>query len=245
MSLRQSGNQALTIRVMAAPWRGFLRMRVLSRLVSRPDQLGSTRSNRRSAVTLSRTTRSGVLALALLLLSSVAPVGAQEASPTASASPTVSLDMLASIPDTLAGLVPEVDIVRGAEHFDVFDLTIDADVAERAGIEAFLEALGAPVEDMTSVSAVAYDDDSFAFLAGLQIAGADQETLMQLYLTALIGSMISPYQELGEIGGKTATLVIDEGELDSAPVYVYGNGDTVWLIAAEEAVVEEVLRQLP
>jgi len=175
------------------------------------------------------------LLLGLVLLATGSPAAAQDANPTATATSGQAQDIADLLPVTLAGLVPEIEVIRGAENLDESD----------PFVESFLETLGVPVEAMTMVTAVADDGTSFAFLGGIQVAGADAETLLQLYLLSLMGSMTSPYQELGEIGGKTATMVMDGDEPNSAPLFVYANGDTVWLILAEQSVVEDVFEQLP
>ena len=183
------------------------------------------------------------------MLLSAAPVVAQDDSPVpeTSAVPAASgdTDIVEFIPETIGGMIPEVTVVRGREHFDGLDPEDDFDAQQIASLDDFVSTLGAGVEDMTSVSAVTVDGEALSFMAGIQVAGADPEGMLTYYIETLIAEMGQPYQELGEIGGKTATLVIDESFEDDLPMYVYGSGPRVWLIVADEAIVEELLANLP
>jgi hypothetical protein len=188
------------------------------------------------------------IAVAGLLLAP-APILAQDASPRPDAvarpSAAADVDIFELIPGTIGGLPPETSVVRGLEHFDGLDPEDELDAQQMASLQEFVATLGASIDDMTSISAVVVDGQSLSFVAGLQVAGAEPEALLTSYIETLIAEMGDPYQELGEIGGKTATLIIDGSFEDELPLYVYGSGPMVWLIVADEAVVEELLSQLP
>lgn len=158
---------------------------------------------------------------------------------------STDVDIVELIPESIGGVPPEISILRGIDHLDGLDPEDELDAEEIASLQGFVATLGADIEDMTSVSAVAVDGEALFFVAGIQVAGADPETLLAHYIETLIAEMGDPYQELGEIGGRTATLVIDEATEDRLPLYVYGSGSTVWLIVAGEAIVAELLSQLP
>jgi hypothetical protein len=189
----------------------------------------------------------GTIAACMLL--TAAPVVAQEDSPApgTSAAPAASdgTDIVDLIPETIGGMIPEISVVRGSEHFDGLDAEDDLDAQQIASLEEFVSTLGASVEDMTSISAVTIDGEALSFMAGIQVEGADPQGLLTFYIETLITEMGEPYQELGEIGGKTATLIIDEAFEDGPPLYVYGSGSRVWLIVADENTVEELLASLP
>jgi hypothetical protein len=188
-------------------------------------------------------------AAAASLLLTATPVLAQEVSPSpvasAASSAAADADIFELLPEMIGGVPPETSVLRGMDHLDGLDPEDDGDAQEIASLESFVAPLGAGIEDMTSVSAVAVDGEALAFVAGIQVAGADPESLLAHYIETLIAEMGSPYQELGEIAGKTATLVVDEASEDQLPLYVYGSGPRVWLIVAGEATVEELLSQLP
>jgi hypothetical protein len=194
-------------------------------------------------------TRLVVSTMAACMLLTAAPAVAQEDSPAPGTStvPAASddTDIVDLIPETIGGMIPEISIVRGSEHFDGLDLEDDLDAQQIASLEEFVSTLGASVEDMTSISAVTVEGEALSFMAGVQVEGADPEGLLTLYIETLITEMGQPYQELGEIGGKTATLIIDESLEDVPPLYVYGSGSRMWLIVADEDTVEELLVSLP
>jgi hypothetical protein len=186
------------------------------------------------------------LAAATMTLSA-APVVAQDEAPSSAAptAPVALVDIVDQLPTTLDGIAAETEVIRGLEHIDGFDPSVEADAEQIASLEEFVTSLGASVEDMTSASAVAIDGEELIFMAGIQVAGADPEAILESYIETLLGQMVEPSQELGEIGGKLAIRIVDQAFEDEQPVYVYGIGPVVWLLVASEPGIGELLEQLP
>jgi len=95
----------------------------------------------------------GTIAACMLL--TAAPVVAQEDSPvpgtSAAPAPSDGTDIVDLIPETISGMIPEISVVRGSEHFDGLDPEDDLDAQQIASLEEFVTTLGASVEDMTSI----------------------------------------------------------------------------------------------
>ncbi len=163
-----------------------------------------------------------------------------ESSPPASESgrPDLELDM----PTELGGLPSEIVMTRGEEHF----VNLGDDAPTRLALEGLLETAGAEVEDMVSGYALVLQDDFYAFVVALRIDGAAPGTVARAYMPILLGGLVEPTSMEEAVAGKDVTVIssLDEDGV-SLELYVYDEGDTVWMIQGPLDVVEATIEHLP
>jgi hypothetical protein len=188
----------------------------------------------------------GLLVVALMV--SGVPVWAQEesAAPLASAPasevPFDPDDLYLDMPYYLGGFEPDIVMTRGQEHF----ANLDANDQTRLELEGFLESVGADIDDMVSGYALVSQEDFFAFVVGLRVAGAVPGSLMPAYLPILYEDLEEPSSLAGNAGGRNVVVITSIGSADEfAELYVYDAGDTLWLLQGPVSVVEDTLENLP
>jgi len=171
---------------------------------------------------------------------------AAESLPTSTAaSPTPTAearDLYLEMPYYLGGYEPDVVMTRGAEHF----ANLSPEDERRVALEGFLERVGADVEDMVSGYALVSQDDLFSFVVAIRVMGAQPGTLLPAYLPILYGDLVDPSAAGGNAGGKDITVITsigDDGEV--VELYVYDQGDTLWVLHGPRDVVETTLEKLP
>lgn len=191
-----------------------------------------------------------VLVGALLMAS--APVAAQEASATPESSMAEATDpppgepgrrdLYLDMPYTMGGFEPAITMTRGEEHF----ADLDPDAETRAELERLLDAVGADLDDMTSGYALVSQEDFFAFVVAIRIDGIEPGSLLPAYLPMLYQDLVDPSGVPGTVGGKEVVVVSSVGSDDQVvPLYVYDEGDTVWMVQGPTDVVEITLENLP
>lgn len=192
-----------------------------------------------------RQARSLLLALAMALVaSSVAAEVPDTPEPTqvplmsASSRP----DLYQEMPHSLGGFEPDVVMIRGREHFE----GLAQDDPTRTALEGLLGTLGAEPDDMVSGYALVSGEGDFSFVVAIRIEGTTPGELLPAYLPILLGSLHEPTVRSGRGGGKEVTVVTSVGD-DGGPVdlYVYDEGDTLWMIEGGPDVVEDTLADLP
>ena len=199
------------------------------------------------------TIRPAVLTVACVLWMIAAPALAQADPDTASGSPAPAestapgarleaRDLMLDMPFYLGGFEPDIVVTRGAEHF----ASLDPDDPARVDLEAFLEAVGASVEDMDSGYALVSQDDFFAFVVAIRITGARPGTMLPAYLPILYGDLVDASGIEGEVSGKDVLVISSVGSDDEyVELFVYDQGDTIWLVQGPMDVVETTLDGLP
>jgi hypothetical protein len=176
-----------------------------------------------------------------------APAYAQEPPPagpsqvpttTESGRPDLYLDM----PYDIGGYEPEIVMTRGREH--LADLAADDPV--RVELTDLLDSLGAEVDDMVSGYALVSTDELFAFVVALRVDGVEPGTLGAAYLPILLSDLDGPTSTMVEIGGKDVTTITTIGENgEDVELYVYDEGDTIWIVQAPSDVAETTIETLP
>lgn len=156
----------------------------------------------------------------------------------ASGRPDLYLDM----PYNLGGFEPEVVMARGEEHF----AGLDPHDPTRQGLEGLLETLGADIDDMVSGYALVAQPDFFSFVVAIRIDGIDPGSLLPAYLPILYEDLEDPQSSFGRAAGKDVLIIDSIGEDDErVALYVYDEGDTIWMLQGPDDVVEIALSQLP
>jgi hypothetical protein len=173
------------------------------------------------------------------------PAQADRYTPSASASPGQPpghRDLLLDMPYYLGGFEPDIVMTRGAEHV----AALDPDDPTRMDLEAFLDAVGADIEDMDSGYALVSVDDFFAFVVAIRVAGVETGSLLPAYLPTLLGDLVDASSVTRNVSGKDVVVISSLGTDDEfVELFVYDQGDTVWMVQGPEDVIEVTLDGLP
>jgi hypothetical protein len=173
------------------------------------------------------------------------PAPADRSMPSASASPghpPGHPDLLLDMPYYLGGFEPDIVMTRGAEHV----ATLDADDPTRMDLEAFLDAVEADIEDMDSGYALVSLDDFFAFVVAIRVAGVEPGSLLPAYLPTLLDDLVDASSVTANVSGKDVVVISSVGaDYEYVDLYVYDQGDTIWMVQGPEDVVEVTLDGLP
>ena len=185
--------------------------------------------------------------VAALCVTLLAPAGmaAQPASPVPSGpgDETLALrDLYLDMPYYLGGYEPDIVITRGSEHLD----GLAPDDETRLGLEAFVESLGAGIEDMDSGYALVSTDDVFAFVVAIRVEGAPAGGLLPAYLPILLQDLVDPSTTTSTSGGKQVLVISSIGDGgEYVELSAYDQGDTIWLLQGPADIVEVALEGLP
>lgn len=173
------------------------------------------------------------------------PAPTETAEPVESPSPASrpgARDLMLDMPYYLGGFEPDIVVARGAEHF----ASLGSDDPVRADLEAFLRAVGAGVEDMDSGYALVSQEDFFAFVVAIRVSGAKPGSMLPAYLPILYGDLVDASGIAGEVGGKDVLVISSVGSNDEfVELFVYDQGDTIWMVQGPMDVVETTLDGLP
>lgn len=192
-----------------------------------------------------------VLSLSVLpSLAQAEPDPAQEPSPEPSAvatdlpalTPSGRPDLYLDMPYHIGGFEPAIVMTRGDEHW----AGLAEDSLTRLQLEGLLETVGADVGDMVSGYALVSQEDLFAFVVGLRIDGVEPGSVAPAYMPLLIGNLVDPTTSEAELGGKEVTVISSLGEGDDyVELYVYDEGDTIWMVQAPQDLAESTMADLP
>jgi len=152
-------------------------------------------------------------------------------------------DLAARFPQTIAGGAVEVQTVRAIDFLQFFE----DDPEQRAEFDAFISAVGVPVEAISIGTGSFTYEGSSEQLQALRAAGADGARL----LNALVGFTKQTGDDppsavqttTGTIGGKPVTILTIPDDTTS---YLYGAGDIVWLFESDDpALADQVMGAIP
>lgn len=185
--------------------------------------------------------------LVLLALPLAGSALAQESEPSPAASePAQARDIVDALPRQMGGFEPEYVVTRGREHIANLQPDDPVDARTSAELQALLDETGVTIEDMTSAYALVSQSDFFSFVVAVRLDGAQPGSVLPAYLPILMGDLIEPSAEEGVFGGKPVTIILSEGtDREIVPLYVYANGDTVWILQGPDDVVAFALEDLP
>ncbi len=192
------------------------------------------------------------LTVSLLLLVSVLPASVVAQEPSAEPSPAAPVEPSAGsggemvFPSTLAGAELEVLTYSGPEWLTEFGGDDAGNEEFVAGTEALLQSLGRDVDDLTVKSALAEPTPGTqAVILGLQVEGASARDFAPDAVELLLGDVNEPRFVLRPLGSRWVLRVEDAAVPGVYPRTVYLDGDTAWIIGADEGYVSELLDQLP
>jgi hypothetical protein len=159
-------------------------------------------------------------------------------------SPASAAGIADLLPQEIGGVTTETGVTRGEELFASYDPDDPDDAAEIERMLQFVDEAGSSVDGTTRVTATAFDDTYFASFFGMHLLGASEETLLPLFLAQVAEDIGDPIQETVDLGSKSATKLYREEAPDQA-VYVYGSGESLWLLNGPEDDLAAFLATLP
>ena len=100
-----------------------------------------------------------------------------------------------------------------------------------ADFEALLDGLGVSLDEVTLVSASAFDEQGGVIAFGMQVAGVDADSFLEPWtLLYSSGEYEDPQLEETDLGGTPVTSITDAASIFAEPLYAYASGDVVWLL---------------
>lgn len=191
------------------------------------------------------------IGLAVVLAAGAVPAFAQEAEEASSSAKPTQVpvttesgrpDLYLDMPYYIGGFEPDIVMIRGEEHWT----GLAPDDPTRVELEAFLEVVGADPADMVSGYALVSQEDFFAFVVGIRVDGVEPGTLLPAYLPILLEDLEDPTTGVDRIAGRDVTVVNSVGEDgEYVELYLYDQGDTVWMVQGPSGVFDLTLEDLP
>ena len=168
---------------------------------------------------------------------SAAPSAAPSATPEPSVDRHAAPDLEALLADEIGGVALSKVSLSGA------DFVAGGTAAGQAQLTTLLEQLGRTAADLTV--AEAHDPGGrLVFQEGLfRVVGADPRQLLDLWVTAQQAATGNRIQvATTTVAGRELTHLIDPSVQVRGNTYVFADGDTLWLILADDtALLEEAL----
>ena len=187
------------------------------------------------------------LIIAGLTLAVAAPALAQDESPEPDAAVVAADGDLASqLPAEVRGLPLEPQTFSGSAILENADMSDPEQAQDVADFQALLDGLGVGLDDVTLVSASAFDEQGGVLAFGMQVAGSDADSFVEPWaLLYSSGEYEDPQLEETELGGTPVSSITDAASDYAPPSYAYASGDVVWLLLGDEADIIAVLEALP
>lgn len=188
-------------------------------------------------------------AAVLALLATCLPAVVVAQDPTvAPSAPPVAAETTAgpAFPTTLGGADLDVQTYSGEQWLAQFSDGTAENEAFAADTAALLESLGKGIDDLTVISALAEPTPGTpAVVLALQVEGAEARDFATDAVGLLLGDVTEPGFALRPVGSRWVLRVVDSAVPGVYPRTVYLEGDTAWIIGADEGYVVELLDQLP
>jgi hypothetical protein len=163
-----------------------------------------------------------------------------------SAPPSTGPD-LPAFPTTLAGADLDVRTYSGAEWLaGSGDTGTPEDAAYAEATQALLASLDRDLDDLVVRSALAQPSEgNQAVIVALRIAGVPASDFVEEAVRILLTDVAEPGFVLRPLGSRWVLRVTDQAIPGVYPRTVFIDGDTAWIVGADEPYVEELLEQLP
>ena len=187
-----------------------------------------------------------LVALALPAAALALPAAALAQAPSASPAAGPTDTDLPAFPTTLAGVDLDVRTYSGSEWLAESSVGTPEDAAYADATRALLDSLGKDIDDLVVRSALAEPTEgSQAIIVALRIAGVEARDFVEQAVRILLSDVEDPGFVLRPLGSRWVLRVTDEAIPGVYPRTVYVDGDTAWIIGADEPYVVELLEQLP
>jgi hypothetical protein len=145
-------------------------------------------------------------------------------------------ELAARFPDTVGGEPLTVQSFRG----DVF-MTGSPDPS----FEAFLDSVGAELEDVSVAFGGLTSGDSVLSVGAFRVAGADEDELETEFLAATEAEGDIGGTERRSLGGKDVWTATDPTGEAAGSMFIYVKDDTVYFLTGSEEQAAEILAALP
>lgn len=146
-------------------------------------------------------------------------------------------ELASRFPDTVGGQPLQVQSFRG----DTFMSAGGADPA----FEAFLDSIGAELEDVSVAFGGAASGDSFLSVGAFRVLGASEDELEREFIAASEESGDITGLEQATVGGKDIWTATDPSGETTTSVYLYAKDDTLYFLTGGEEEIAEILEALP
>ena len=147
-------------------------------------------------------------------------------------------ELAARFPDTVGGEPITVQSFRG----DTFMAGGGADPS----FTAFLDSVGADLDDVSIAFGGAMSGDSLLTMAAFRVLGANEDQLETEFLAASQAEGDIEGLEQTSVGGKDVWSAVDAtGAMPGAAMYIYVKDDTVYFLTGTEEQAAEILAALP
>lgn len=147
-------------------------------------------------------------------------------------------ELAARFPDTVGGEPINVQSFRG----DTFMAGGGADPS----FTAFLDSVGADLDDVSIAFGGAMSGESFLTVAAFRVLGADEDQLETEFLAASQAEGDIEGLDQTSVGGKDVWSAVDAtGAMPGAAMYIYVKDDTVYFLTGTEEQAAEILAALP
>jgi hypothetical protein len=147
-------------------------------------------------------------------------------------------ELAGRFPDTVGGEPLQVQSFRGD--------TFMAGGGTDPSFEAFLDAVGADLEDVSVAFGGVVSGESFLSVGAFRVLGADEGQLESEFLDASEAEGDIAGLTETSIGGKDVWTATDPtGETASASIFIYVKDDTVYYLTGTEEQAAEILAALP
>jgi hypothetical protein len=145
-------------------------------------------------------------------------------------------ELAARFPDTVGGEPLTVQSFRG----DVF-MTGSTDPS----FEAFLDSVGADLEDVSVAFGGLMSGDSLLSVGAFRVVGADEDELETEFLAATEAEGDISGTERRSVGGKEVWTATDPTGEAPGSMFIYVKDDTVYFLTGSEEQAAEILAALP
>jgi hypothetical protein len=147
-------------------------------------------------------------------------------------------ELAGRFPDTVGGEPLQVQSFRGD--------TFMAGGGTDPSFEAFLDSVGADLEDVSVAFGGSMSGESFLSIGAFRVLGADEDQLETEFLNASEAEGDITGLTETSIGGKDVWTATDPtGEAPGASMFIYVKDDTVYFLTGSEEQAAEILAALP
>lgn len=154
-------------------------------------------------------------------------------------------DPLSQIPQAINGATTETRSFPVSAILEGVDPSDSNAVADADRLRALLTSVGG-VDRATIISSQARADDGGIVILGLNVDGADHAAFRDGFLDLFVlRELEEPLSEETQLAGKAVTRVSDARALSGTEAWVYGIGETVWVLRGQDEYLVALLRTMP
>jgi hypothetical protein len=145
-------------------------------------------------------------------------------------------ELEALFPTQVGGEDLEVQSVGGQQL-----LAMNDDPETLAPLIDMLDGMGKTIDDVS----IGFGFSSNGSITAIRIAGVDAASALDGILPLILTDLTDPTQETVDVAGRQVIKITDGSDEGSPAQYVHASGEVIWMVAAEEPYLSEVLGALP